>query len=176
MKKAGTIFRENTVTHIKDGIENRNNTFMVSYTKISGPTMNTLRKGLKAVGADFYVSRNSVAELALKDMKFGRLAEKINGQTAFIWSDSDSVTVSKTLIKFQKEFQGLVIQGGLLDGAILEKTDVERLSNLPSKKVLVAQFLGVLQSPVTRLAVVLNAKTRDLLSILKQVSEQKGGK
>ena len=172
MKRVGRLFRENLVSHVQEGLKKRNNVFMVSYSRVSGPQMNTLRKGLKSVGAHFYISRNSMAELALKSLNHEKLISKINGQTAFVFSDADSVAVSKVLIKFSKECAGLVIQGGLLEGDVLEKGDVERLSELPSKEVLLTMFFRTLNTPVTRLARALNAKTRDLLSILKQLSER----
>ena len=176
MKKVGRIFRESMVSHIREGLEKKNNIFLMSYTEVSGLQMNNLRKGLKSIKAEIYVSRNRIAGLALKELKFDRLTEKVKGQTAFVFSDTDAVTVSKTLVKFSKECQGIIIQGGLLKGSILEQQDVERLSELPSKEVLLAQLLGTLQAPLTRLAYVLNGKTHDLLSLLKQLGERKGGK
>ncbi len=176
MKKIGKIFRESMVTQIKDGVTKRTSTFVVSYDKVSASQMNSLRKGLRSVGAHIYVSRKSLAQIALNDMKFNKLAERVAGQTAFVWSDADSAEISKTLVKFTKECQGVVIQGALLSGAVLEQNDVVRLSDLPSKNVLRAQLLGTLNAPMTRLLGALNGKSRDLLSILKQLSEKKGGK
>ncbi len=172
MKRVGRIFRENMVAHVKEGIQNRNSTFMLSYTRVSGPQMNSLRKGLKAVGAELYVSRNSIAEIALKDLNFEKLISKISGQTAFVLSNADAVEVSKALIKFSKECEGLQIQGGLFEGVILEKTDIQRLSDLPSRPVLLTMLLRTLNTPMTRLARALNGKTQDLLSILKQLAEK----
>lgn len=175
MKRVGQIFRESLVNHIKRDVQRWGSTFLVSYTRVSGPKMNTIRKTLQALGAEFYASRNQMAHRALKDLKLEPLAQEIHGQTAFVWSDADTVEISKTLVKFTKEYDGLVIRGGFLQGSILGKRDIERLSDLPSKKVLFAMLLGSLQSPATRLASVLNGKTQELLSILKQFSE-KGGK
>ena len=67
------------------------------------------------------------------------------------------------------------IAGGLLEGKELNKNDVKKLSDLPSREVLLSMLLSTIQSPLTRLAGALNAKTRDLISVLKQLSEKKGG-
>ena len=176
MSGVGKLFRESMVNRVKESVEKRNSTFLLSYTGVSGPQMNSLRKGLKQVGADFYVSKKSIAQIALKGLKFDQLAEAVGGQTAFVWTDKDSAEVSRTLIKFTKECKGVLIQGGLLQGLLLEKTDIERLSDLPPKPVLLSKLLGTMQSPLIRLAGALNGKTRDLLSLLKQLSEKKGGK
>ena len=122
-----------------------------------------------------YVSKNSLASLALKDLEREKLAESIDGQTAFIWSDSDSVEISKILVEFAKDIDTVSVSGGLLEGKILDKDDVKRLSDLPSREILLSMLLSAIQSPLTRFAQALNAKTRDLLSVLKQLSEKKGG-
>jgi len=176
MKKIGTIVRENLVSHIKEGIEKRNNTFLVSYKSLNGAQMNDFRKSLKRLGAKFYVSRNTIARRALNDLNRASLCEQLIDQTGFVWSDADSVEISKALIKFTKDFEGFSVHGGILEGKIIEKNDVKRLSDLPSRQVLLTMLVTTLQSPLSRLAGVLNGKTRELLSILKQISEKKGGK
>ena len=177
MTKVGQIYRKTLARHVHEGVKNRNSTFMISYTGVSGPQMNNFRKELKSKGAKVYVSRKSIAGIALKELKFDSLSERLSGQTAFIWADGDSSEISKIIIKFVKETKGgVVILGGLLQGSLLEKADVQTLSELPSREVLLGQLLGVIQSPLSRLAGALNAKTQELLSILNQLSEQKGGK
>ena len=175
MKRIGQIVRDRLVDRIKQGVDQNKSVFLISYSKVSGPRINDLRKNLKAIGAQVCVSKNAIAVLALKQLKQDNLAERISGQTAIIWSNADSVEVSKVLIKFIKDLENVRLQGGLLEGTILEKQDIKKLSELPSREVLLAMLLGTLQAPLSRLAGALNAKTRDLLSILKQLSERKGG-
>lgn len=174
-EKVGRIFRERLVSDIKEGFENNTSIFFLSYSSVSATQMDSLRKDLKQLGTQVYVSKNRIAKIALEELNFKKLAEDIDGQTAFAWSNEDSVEISKVLMKFSKDAKTVSIYGGLLDGAILNKDDIKRLSDLPAKNVLQAQVLQVMLSPLTRLATILNSKTRDLLSILKQLSEKKEG-
>lgn len=176
MKTIGQLFREVLANDVKKGINKNNNVFLLSYSKLSSAQICDLRKNLKKTGAEVYVSKNTIARLALKDLNFQELADKVDSQTAFIWSNTDAVDVAKVLVNFVKEFDVVKIQGGLLQGRILDNNDVKRLSDLPTREVLLSQLLGTIQAPLSRLASALNAKTRDLLSILKQLSEKKGGK
>lgn|SRR3990167_2160109 len=176
MMKVGQLYRENIAAHIKEGLAKRSATFILGYSKISGPKMNDIRKNLRKAGAELYVSKNSVAKRVLGDLHFSTLADRFNGQMMFIFTDADSVEISKTLIKVAKDHAGILIQGGLLDGKILAKEDVKTLSDLPSKPTLIAMLLGTLQSPLVRLAGALNGKTQELLYVLTQLKEQKGGK
>ena len=172
MKKVGQLYRENLIGQVKDGISSNENVFIVNFSHISGLKISDLRKDLKKAGAHVHISRNSMAQIALKDLECGALADRLDGQTAFVWSSSDAAEISKILVKFSKDFETVHVQGGVLEGKILEGQDVKTLSDLPSREVLLAMLFATIQAPLTRFAGALNAKTRELLSILKQLSEK----
>lgn len=173
--KVGQIFRDKLVNRIKGKVEDNANVFLLSFSQLTGAQTSELRKSLKQAGADVYVAKNAIARKALSDLNKPELAESIVGQMAFVWGNADSVEISKILVKHAKEYEQLTVQAGLLENTFLKKEDVQRLADLPSKAVLLATLLGTIQAPVSRLLNALNAKSRDLLSILKQLSEKKGG-
>lgn len=176
MTKVGRLYREQLIGEIKEGVTNNDNVFLVNYSQISGLQMNDLRKNLKQAGANVCVAKNSIVRLALKEVEKEPLAENIANQTALVWGGADSSEISKILVEFMKNSEHVVVRGGLLQGRILAQKDVTKLSELPSREILLAMLLSAVQSPLTRLAGALNAKTRDLVSVLKQLSEKKGGK
>ena len=173
--KVGKIFREDMVNRIKSGVENNENIFILNYSKLSGLQMSEIRKNLKKVDAKMYVSRNAIIQKAFESFELDKLTQKLDGATAVIWSNADSVEVSKILVKFTKDFEGVALRGGKSGKELLDEAKIKQLSDLPSKDVLRAQLLGTIQAPLTRLLGAFNAKSRELLSILKQLSEKKGG-
>jgi large subunit ribosomal protein L10 len=172
--KVGQLYRKRMATSVKEGVSSKSSAFVVSYRGISSAKMNVLRKDLKRKKAEVLVSKTSVARIAFKESKYESLADCIEGQMALILSDADASEVSKVLVKFAKDWEGFVVRGGVLDGVVLSEAQINTLSSLPSREVLLAKLLGTLSAPVTRFAGALNSKTRDLMSILKQKSE-KGG-
>lgn len=176
MMKVGQLIRESVINQLTADMTRRRSVFLIGYSGVSSVRMNSLRKALRKAGANLYVSKNSIAQRALKGLHYDKLADNVSGQMAFVLSDADAVEVSKVLTKFVKDCQGVLIRGGLLQNAILEKRDIERLSELPSRGTLLVMLLWALQSPVVRLAAALNSKTYDLLNVLKQLSEREGGK
>jgi len=172
--KVGTLYRQRMASSVKEGVSKKTSTFVVSYLGISSAKMNILRKDLKRKKAQVLVSKTSVARIALKEAKFEDLAARIEGQMALVLSNADASEVSKVLVKFAKDYEGFIVRGGMLDGAFLTESQVKILSDLPSREVLLAKFLGTIAAPVSRFASSLNGKTRDMISILKQKSE-KGG-
>lgn len=175
MKRVGEIYRDSLVKTIKKNVGDHDNIFLLSYSKLSSPQISELRKNLKKAGASVHVTKNALARLALKELNQEPLAEKIKGQTAFVWSPEDSSAISKILVKFAGDIATFNIQGGLLSNRLLEQKDIKQLSELPSREVLLAKLLGTIQAPVTRIMGAFNAKSRELLSIMKQLSEKKGG-
>lgn len=175
MEKVGQIFRKGLLKSVKQGFEENNGTFILNCSALTAAQTDMLRKSMKDLNVRVLVSKNRIAKLALKELEYDQLVGDVCGQTAFAWTNHDAAAVSKALVKFAKGCEGVQLKGGVLDGAVLHSADVQRLADLPAKEVLQAQLLGTMIAPLTRFVGALNAKTRDLLSILKQFSEKKGG-
>jgi large subunit ribosomal protein L10 len=77
---------------------------------------------------------------------------------------ADPVAAAKVVYDFAKVNDKLVIKAGSYNGKALDAAGVNALATVPSKEVLLAQLLGVMQSPISGFARVLAA-----------VAEQKTG-
>ena len=172
MMKVGEIYRTKMAASVKDGVGTKSNTFVVNFHGISSSQMDSLRKDLKRKKADVLVTKTSVSRIAFKAAQFEFLAQSLQGQTALVLSDADASEISKILVKFAKDREGVTFCGGILDGSVLSSEQIKVLSDLPPRPALLAKFLGTMQAPMTRFAGALNAKTRDFVSILKQKSEK----
>ncbi len=173
--RVGELYRQKIAVSVKDGVAKNSSTFVVSFHGISCAKMDSLRKDLKRKKADVLVAKTSVVDIAFKEARYQPLADCLEGQMALVLSNSDASEISKILVKFAKDCEGFVLKGMLLDGNMLDPDTIRTLSTLPSRKVLLAQVLGTMQAPLTRFMGALNAKTRDLCFLLKQLSEKKGG-
>jgi large subunit ribosomal protein L10 len=175
MIKIGKAYRDKMVQTIKDGVSKNNVVVVVNFKKISSSDLSSLRKTLRSKKAKMCASRNSLVQVAFKGTEYTSLTDGLDGQTAVIFSSADPAEVAKALVEFSKKNESFVFCGGVLDKSLLTKDDIKRISSLPSREVLIAQLLGTLQSPMTRLARALNGKTTELILILKQLSEKRGG-
>lgn len=177
VEKVGAVLRQRLVQSVKTGLAENNSVFVVKYSQLSSSQLDGFRKSVSKIGANVHVAKNRLARLALEDADQKDLAQAIEGQTAFIWGNEDSVTLAKAIMDFVKDSgdEKVEVKGGILDKAFLKSTDVKKLAELPAKEVLQAQLLQIMLAPLTRFAGCLNAKSRDLLSILKQLSEKKEG-
>ena len=115
-----------------------------------------LRGKMRDAGATYKVAKNRLAALALKDTKYEGLEEYLTGPTALAYS-TDPVAAAKAAVDFAKTNDKLVIRGGVFAGKALDVNGVKQLASIPPKEVLLAQLLGLMQSPISRTARVLAA-------------------
>jgi len=143
-------------------------TSMVVVTQNNGLTVaevTDLRRRMRAAGAQFKVAKNRLALLALDGTKFDGIKPMLKGPTALAWA-RDPVSVSKVAIEFAKTNEKLVVIGGSLGTQMLNAAGVKALSELTSLDTLRAGLLGMLSTPATRIAGVLQAPVGQLARVL----------
>ena len=134
-------------------------TSMVVVTRNDGMTVadvTELRRRMRAAGASFKVAKNRLALLALEGTRFDGLQPMMKGPTAISWS-TDPVAVAKAAVDFAKTNEKFVLLGGALGTQMLDVSGVKALAELPSLDTLRAKLLGMLTTPATRIAGVLQA-------------------
>jgi large subunit ribosomal protein L10 len=136
--------------------------------------MTRLRRQLQESDAELTVVKNTLLRLAgADDSPLAPLVSHATGPNALTLGYADPVTVTKVLIKFAQEKPQLVIKAGALGGQALTLKDLEALSKLPAREVLLAQLLGVLQGVPQGLVTVLAGVIRSLLNVLVALKDKK---
>lgn len=136
--------------------------------------MTRLRRQLQEAGAELRVVKNTLLRRAgADDSPLAPLVSHATGPNALTLGYADPVTVTKVLIKFAHEKPQLVIKAGALGGQALTPKDLEALSKLPAREVLLSQLLGVLQGVPTGLVTVLAGVIRNLLNVLVALKDKK---
>lgn len=133
--------------------------------------MNQLRAKMREAGAQFKVTKNRLAKIATKDTAFENIADLLKGPTA-IATSKDPVAVAKNLVDFAKNNDKLVIVGGAFGATKLDPKGVESLAKLPSLNELRAKIVGMLQTPATRIACVLQAPGGQVARVISAKSKK----
>ncbi len=135
---------------------------IAEYRGITVADMTKLRNTARSQGVSLSVLKNTLARRAVAGSAFEVVANQMSGPLIYSFSQ-DAVAAAKVVADFAKTNDKLVIRGGAYGGKALDVNGVKQLASIPSKEVLLAQLLGLMQSPISRTARVLAA-----------VAEQKG--
>lgn len=123
-----------------------------------------LRRQMMQAGANFRVTKNRLARIALQGTAFEGLSDLFNGPTAIAYSD-DPVAAAKVAVDYAKKNDKLVVLGGGLGEQVFDKAGIEALAKLPSLDELRGKIVGMLNTPATRVAGVLQAPAGQLARV-----------
>jgi large subunit ribosomal protein L10 len=129
---------------------------IAEYRGITVADMTKLRSTARSNGVSLSVLKNTLARRAVAGSAFDVVADQMTGPLIYSFS-VDAVAAAKVVADFAKTNDKLVIRAGAFAGKALDVNGVKQLANIPSKEVLLAQLVGLLQSPISRTARVLAA-------------------
>lgn len=161
---------------LEHSFNNSTAAIVAEYKSVNANDLAELRLGLRKVGSELKVIKNSLAMKAVeegesKDSK--EISEYLKGQIAIAYLSDDVASGAKELLKFAKSNKNLVVLGGILDKNKVTLNDVKALSNLPSKEELLAKIVGTLVSPHRGLLYVMNGVSSNLVRALNAIKETK---
>jgi large subunit ribosomal protein L10 len=150
--------------------------YLADNNKISVAQVTKLRVAVRKQGMRFIVVKNSLAQLAAKRSGKESISGFFKGPTAVIVAPGDSCAPAKIIRDFQKDNKDLLaVKAAYVDGSVFSAEQVLKLADIPSREVLLAQFLGCLKQPMTRLAGSLGGIITKLAATLDAVKDQKAG-
>src|SRR3982751_1374132 len=129
---------------------------VTDYKQMKVDQFGELGNRLAPAGAEVRVVKNSFLKRAMADSGMPDVGDKLTGQTAIVMGEKDVAPVAKILKAFAAEFKIAALKIGVVNKEVLSTQDVEALAELPSREVLLAQLLGLLMSPMSGLARLLN--------------------
>lgn len=162
---------------IQEGIQNSEAFVLASYGALLANQANDFRRKLRDAGATMKVVRKRVflkaAEAAgIEDIDQGAL----EGSIAVVFATGDSVNATKAVYSFADDSADAVkVLGGYFDGQMLDASQVDALSKLPGRDEMRAQFLGLLEAPMSQTLAVMEALLCSVPYALENKANAEGG-
>lgn len=148
---------------------------VAEYRGLTVAELTELRTELRKVGAEFKVTKNRVLKKAieLEAQESSELADKLVGPVGVVYLFEDVAAGAKVAVEFAKNHEKFVVTGGLMDGGLVSDKEIEAISNLPSKEVLLGQILGSLTAPHKGIMGILNGVPRNLVQVINAIKDTK---
>ncbi len=114
-----------------------------------------LRLKMRDAGAQFKVTKNRLALIALEGSRYSPIGDLLTGPTALATS-GDPVAAAKVAVDFAKTTDRFEIVGGAMGDTMLDVNGIKALAALPSLDELRAKIVGLVQAPATKIARTIN--------------------
>jgi large subunit ribosomal protein L10 len=152
-------------------------TSMIVVTRNAGLTVaevTDLRRKMGAAGATYRVAKNRLTNLALEGTPFDGIKPMLKGPIALAYA-TDPVAVAKAAVEFAKTNEKFVLVGGSLGSQTLNADGIKALAELPSLDELRARLVGMIATPATRIAGVLQAPAGQLARVFGAYAKRDEG-
>jgi large subunit ribosomal protein L10 len=149
--------KEQTVSEVSAKLRESSCSIVADYRGLSVAQVTQLRKTLREAGVEFQVLKNSLVRRATANVDLTGLDTHLTGPTAIAFSKSDVVAPAKILTDFAKKNEALKVKAGVVEGKIVDFTQIKALADLPSREGLLSMLLSVLQAPVRNFALAVKA-------------------
>lgn len=122
-----------------------------------------LKKSLRELGSEYSVSKKTIIDLTLKKMGLEVDVFGMSGSLGLVMGSGDAYAISKKVYEFAKKNPALKLFGAVYEGSFIGPDAFMEMAQMPSREMLIARLLGMINYPLTSLAIVLN-----------QIAEKKG--
>jgi len=129
----------------------------VNFNKLLVKDVSVIRRSLKSENVGYVVAKKSLFKRVLDSLKIKGSAPALGGELALVYGE-DQIAPARSIYDFQKKLEGKVsILGGIFEGEFKSQEDMLNMASIPSLQVLRGMFVNIINSPVQRFAIALNA-------------------
>jgi large subunit ribosomal protein L10 len=162
------------VEELRDLLRDAKSVILNDFTGLNVADISELRRVCRKAGVSYRVIKNTLAKRSFKVLGLEEIEPFLEGPTAIAVSMVDEAAPAQVLKTFAKDYELPRFKGGFVAGRLLDEGEVERLASLPGRNVLLSQVVGTFQAPLRGLLNCLDASLRDLVYVLKAISDKRG--
>lgn len=155
-----SVFREQKekqVAQIAEQLTAAKSFVLIDYMGLTVEQDTALRNEFRKNGVKYHVMKNTLVRRALNNMGYKEFDKALNGPTSVAMGMKDEISPAKIAFDKSNEFKKMNIKCGMADKKFINEEECKALAAMPPKEVLIAQLLGLLQSPIASLARALDA-------------------
>jgi large subunit ribosomal protein L10 len=168
--------KEGFVEGFRERLQESPAIFLTDFTGLDVKSMTVLRAELKKNGAEYLVVKNRLLIRALEGMEIPDLSDWLTGPTGVVLGHSGPVEAAKAVSDFAKDHDDRpAFKVAVLDNAVLDVGQIERLAKLPPKDQLLAMLAGALEAPMAALAGAMESKLQEMVGLMKALQEEREG-
>jgi large subunit ribosomal protein L10 len=164
------------VAELKDQLERATIVMSSEYRGMTVKEMQNLRRKLHDGGLEVKVIKNTLLKIAAEQAGKADVTQIVEGPTALALAYGDIIEAAKAITGYaQTAPQAFSLRGGFLDGAVLTAADLRELTKIPPRPVLIAQFMGLMESPLAGFLALMEGPLQELTQLFQALLSELPG-
>ncbi len=162
-----------TVAALKESMGSCAGLVFFDYRGVTVSQLTDLRRELAKTSSSIKICKNSLVDIALKDLGREVKDEMFINPTAVVFAKEDMPSAAKVISEAAKKNDKIKIKGGYMGEDLLDPANVQVVANIPPREVLLSHLVTVLESPISSFANTLQSVISELAYVLDSVEEEK---
>lgn len=143
---------------VKEQIDQFGSFLIMRYLKLTANKANDFRRDVASIGGNIEMVRKRVLIKAAQSAGVELNLAELPGHIGLIFAGQDPLELTQKVFKFSQENEKVVeVIGARFEGRMYNGAEIERISKLPSKNEMRAQFLSLLEAPMAQTLSVMEA-------------------
>ncbi len=160
--------KQKDLNHLREELQKAGNVFVTGFDKLTVAQDFELRKTVRGAGGMYQVLKNTLAEKASEGLPAEPVLTGLKGMSAVAYTSGDPVALAKALQAYAKANPTFSFKAGLVEGRVINLSEIDALANMPPKEEIYAKLLYLINAPAQRLATVINAVGRNVAVVIDQ--------
>lgn len=166
-------YKVDEVSELVTRLKERKNFILTDYSGVKVNDIAILRRQLAEKNAQYKVVKNNLFRRALQESGYKNIDEHLKGPIGVAFAGEQVGDIAKVLKEFAEKNDKFSFNAGILENIVYGKEQIKRIADLPSKEVLIAQTMGMINAPARCIATGMNQIMASLARGIKAVAEVK---
>ncbi len=164
--------KKEIVAEISDIATKTPSVIAAEYSGLTVAQMTELRNVARSAGVYLRVVRNTLARRAFEDTPLKCMNDSLVGPLVLAFSNDDPGSAARIIRDFIKDDNELTVKLIVLNGELLEPSDLSRLANMPSLNEARSMLLGLLSAPLSQFVRTLSEPSAKLVRVMSARRDQ----
>jgi len=167
--------KEMMMDQLRSDLDGSRSLLILDLKGLDANAEHNLRRDLRKKSIKLRVLKNSLARRVFSEMGMEGLSPFLEGPSAVAWGGEGVAELAKELSSQVKKLKKPEIKGGAVDGVVVGANQVEDITKLPSREVLIGQVLSLLLGPARTALSLLSSPSSTLIGQLEALAERQQG-
>ncbi len=170
-----TEAKRETVAELTEEARTSSAMIVSEYRGLRVSELGAIRRDLRKSNVVYHVVKNRLMKIAAKEAGDDSIAVLLQGPTAVAFIKGNEGASTKAVLDALRPYRLVKVTGGVVGGRIMDFDGVTRLSQLPSREVLLSQVAGAVAAPMSTVAGLFDAPLRDVAGLVQALADRQAG-